>query len=42
MEAVYAGVLSRMEAAGWQPPRRRVRISKVGLLWTMLRVSLAR
>lgn len=42
MAAVYGKVLSKMEAAGWKPPRRRVRVSKVGLLWTVLRLSLMR
>ena len=42
MEAAYAQLLARMEAAGWQPPRARVRVSKPALLWTLLRLSLAR
>jgi phytoene synthase len=42
MAAVYAKVLARMEAVGWQPPRKRVRVSKPGLLWTVLRLSLTR
>jgi phytoene synthase len=42
MAAVYANVLDRMEAAGWQPPRRRVRVSKPALLWTTLWLSLTR
>jgi phytoene synthase len=42
MAAVYAKVLARMEAAGWQPPRRRVRVSKPALLWTVLWLSLTR
>jgi len=42
MAAVYAKVLGRMEAAGWQPPRRRVRVSKPALLWTVLWLSLTR
>ena len=42
MAAVYAKVLGRMETAGWQPPRRRVRVSKPALLWTVLWLSLTR
>jgi phytoene synthase len=42
MAAVYAKVLDRMEAAGWQPPRRRVRVSKPALLWMVLWLSLTR
>jgi phytoene synthase len=42
MAAVYAKVLDRMEAAGWQPPRRRVRVSKPALLWTVLWLTLTR
>ena len=42
MAAVYGKVLERMEAAGWKPPRLRVRVSKPALLWTVLRLSLAR
>ena len=42
MAAVYAKVLGRMEQAGWQPPRRRVRVSKSALLWTVLWLSLTR
>ncbi len=40
MAAAYEKVLARMEAAGWKPPRTRVRVSKIGLLWTVLRLSL--
>lgn len=42
MAAVYARVLRRMEAAGWAPPRRRVRVSKIGLILTVARLSLLR
>ena len=42
MAAAYGKVLDRMEAIGWKPPRERVRVSKIGLLWTVLRLSLAR
>ena len=40
MEAAYAKVLARMEAAGWAPPRHRVSVSKPALLWTIVRLSL--
>ncbi|HWK36985.1 presqualene diphosphate synthase HpnD [Sphingomonas sp.] len=42
MAAAYAKVLTRMEAAGWAPPRTRIRVSKLGLLWTVVRLSLTR
>lgn len=42
MAAAYAKVLSRMEGVGWAPPRTRVRVSKLALLWTILRLSLTR
>lgn len=42
MEAAYEKVLGRMEIAGWKPPRTRVRVSKIGLLWTVFRLSLFR
>lgn len=42
MAAVYGKVLTRMEAAGWRPPRRRVRVSKLALVWTMLWLVLTR
>jgi phytoene synthase len=35
MEAVYSKLLRRMERIGWVPPRRRVRVSKPALLWTV-------
>lgn len=41
MSVAYAGVLRRMEAVGWQPPRRRVRTSKIGLIWQLVRLGLA-
>jgi squalene synthase HpnD len=40
MERVYAGVLARMEIAGWRPPRRRARVDKLGLLLTLVRLQL--
>lgn len=42
MEAAYARVLSRTEHAGWAPPRRRVTVSKIGLLWTVMRLLVTR
>jgi squalene synthase HpnD len=42
MAAAYAKVLARTEQVGWLPPRRRVKVSKAGLLWTALRLSLTR
>jgi squalene synthase HpnD len=37
MEAVYSRLLTRMERAGWAPPRMRVRVSKPLLVWTVLK-----
>ena len=42
MAAAYAKVLARMQAVGWSPPRSRVRVSKLALMWTVLRLSLIR
>ena len=42
MEAAYARVLARTEAVGWKPPRRRVRVSKAALLWTVARLLVTR
>ena len=42
MDAVYAKVLKRMAQAGWAPPRQRVRVSKLALLWTVARLGLFR
>jgi len=42
MAAAYARLLGQMEAAGWAPPRRRVRVSKPALLWTALRLMVTR
>jgi phytoene synthase len=36
MSAVYANILTKMEAAGWAPPRERAKIGKVALLWIVL------
>jgi phytoene synthase len=40
MSAVYAGVLRKMLAQGWTPPRERVRVNKAGLVWVLLRQGL--
>jgi len=36
MSAVYGATLHRTEAAGWAPPRRRVKLSKTDLIWILL------
>jgi presqualene diphosphate synthase len=41
MSAVYSRILVKMEAAGWAPPRRRVRLGRGQLLWIVLRHGLA-
>jgi phytoene synthase len=40
MEAAYAGLLRRMQARGWAPPRTRVRTNKAALLWLLVRQGL--
>ncbi|HET8612376.1 MAG TPA: presqualene diphosphate synthase HpnD [Sphingomonas sp.] len=42
MAAAYAELLRRMEQAGWQAPRRRVRHNRLALMWTLLRLRLGR
>ena len=42
MAAAYGKVLARMKTVGWKPPRARVRVSKLGLMWTALRLGLSR
>jgi squalene synthase HpnD len=42
MGAVYSEILSRMERAGWKPPRLRVRIGRLRLLLVVLRHGLGR
>ena len=37
MTAVYSAILEDMLAAGWAPPRRRIRIGKSRLLWLVAR-----
>jgi len=41
MGAVYSRILSKMESAGWTPPRKRVKLSKATLLLVLLRDGLA-
>ena len=41
MGAVYAHILTRMEAQGWRPPRTRVRVGKRELLFLLLRHGFA-
>lgn len=40
MSAAYAALLGRLEARGWAPPRRRVRVAKAELVWLLLRRGL--
>lgn len=42
MAIAYAKILARMEAAGWAPPRHRVKVSKLGLMVTALRLLVTR
>ena len=42
MAAAYSRLLRRMLAVGWRPPRRRIRHSKLALLWTLVRLKLTR
>jgi squalene synthase HpnD len=42
MEAAYAKVLARTETIGWAPPRHRVKVSKLALLWTVARLMVTR
>ncbi len=42
MEAAYSRLLRKMLAAGWRPPRRRIRHNKLALMWTLVRLKLAR
>jgi squalene synthase HpnD len=36
MSAVYGAILTKMEAAGWAPPRARAKIGKGALIWIVL------
>lgn len=40
MSAVYGRILARMEAEGWAPPRRRIKLAKAELAWILLRHGL--
>ena len=40
MEKVYGRILERTQAAGWAPPRRRVKLAKAELFWILLRHGL--
>lgn len=42
MAAVYAKILRRMEAAGWAPPRVRIKVNKAALILTVVKLSLFR
>ena len=42
MAAVYAPILTRMEAVGWAPPRTRIKVNKPALILTVLRLWLFR
>lgn len=41
MAGAYASLLARMLRRGWAPPRTRVRVNKIALMWRLLRESLA-
>ena len=40
MGKVYGRILDRTEAAGWAPPRHRVKLAKAELLWILVRHGL--
>ena len=40
MGAVYSRILSKTEAQGWAPPRRRAKLGKGELVWIMIRRGL--
>jgi phytoene synthase len=40
MEKVYGRILDRTEAAGWAPPRQRVKLAKPELFWILIRHGL--
>jgi phytoene synthase len=42
MSAIYGKILRQMEAVGWGAPRERVRVNKVALILTVVRLSLIR
>jgi phytoene synthase len=40
MYGVYSRILERMTAVGWAPPRARVRVGKLELIWILIRRGL--
>ena len=42
MAGVYAKTLAMMEASGWHRPRHRIGLRKAALLWTVIKVGIAR
>jgi phytoene synthase len=40
MEAAYGGVLRRLQARGWGPPRTRVKTNKAALVWLLIKQGL--
>lgn len=40
MGAAYAGILKALRARGWNPPRRRVKVSKAAVVLTLMRQGL--
>ncbi len=40
MEKVYGRILDRTEAAGWAPPRTRVKLAKTEMVWILVRHGL--
>jgi phytoene synthase len=40
MRQVYSEILSKMEIEGWGPPRRRISLPRMRLIWIVLRHGL--
>jgi hypothetical protein len=40
MAKVYQNILEHLAVRGFAPPRRRVRIGRIGLTWILLRYGL--
>jgi phytoene synthase len=40
MATVYGSILDRLEARGWAPPRARIRVPKLQVVWAVLRHGL--
>lgn len=40
MATVYGSILDRLEARGWAPPRARIRVPKMQVVWAVLRHGL--